>query len=341
MTQKVKFKPLESAEGLSLTTATIPKHKAEQETSAASLGTVDREFVIVQLNAMRAKGQSLALIQRNFQLSRNMSISSTTLSNIINNKDLDKISVEMWRRLHDFCSVRVSNRDWTILDNIDMQRVLTTCSNAYAEKNMKMVVGPTGTGKTTSLKLYANRNAGHTFYCLLTPSMSQKAVLRTIGAVLNIRTLDTTVEHLIKQISDKLNKGCLLILDDVGKVIQRVYAILQEIYDRSEGNCGIVLAGVPSLKKHILEFADRGKESYPELLRRITYMQELDGPTDEIVHRICSDHGIIDTRSINYIRRNCKNFGDLRNWIMAVRRTELTEITVEVLTRLQVGTIRD
>lgn len=341
MLQKLTFNHVDGAQGAPVATMTQDPVKAEQHSTAASLNTVDREFVISQLNIMRKKGQSLAVIQRNFQMSKNMTISSSTLSNLINGKGLDKVSVDMWSRLYSFCTTRVSNRDWTILDNIDMQRVLTTCANAFAEKNMKMVVGPTGTGKTTSLKLYANRNPNTAYYCLLTPSMSQKAVLKTIGTTLNIRTLDTTIEHLIKQIADKLNKGGLLILDDVGKVIQRVYAILQEIYDRTEGNCGIVLAGVPSLKKHILDNADRAKESYPELLRRITYMQELDGPTDEIIESICKDHGVLDKRAIHYIRRNCKNFGDLRNWIMAVRRTDLTDITVEVLTRLQVGTIRD
>lgn len=311
-----------------------------QDATMTRVPLIDRQAIISELKAQRGRGLSLAAIQKKFTLN-NGEISTATLSNVMNEKNLDSVSVELWQRLAAYCSATLGTREWRILRSNNHELVYTTCHLAHVDKNMKMVYGRTGLGKTTSLKLYAKEHSEAT-YVLMLPTMKEKDCLRAIAEALNIRDCEGTLFTMVKEITRKLNnKGGLLILDDCGKVIHKFYRSLQQIYDITEGNIGIVVAGVPSLKTHISKFAMAQKESYPELMRRFSYCQELLPPSMEIVRQLCQEHGIVEDAAQRFVARRCNNYGDLRNLIMAAKRTGRSELTVELLQSLQVNNFND
>jgi DNA transposition AAA+ family ATPase len=214
--------------------------------------------------------------------------------------------------------------------------VQNTCKRVMQLQHMERVVGQTGYGKTTALKHF-HRNNNKVAYVLMTPSMSQKDCLRSIGFALGLKSLDGTMSEIMGSVSRKMGQhGGLLIIDDCGKVIAKFYRALQELYDRSEGRIGIILAGVPALKRHLLNFAARGKESYPELVSRISYTQELYSPSHDVIELACQSHGIVDMKAVNYIKRNIHDYRHLRNVIMGAKATGLQQITVDVIQELQI-----
>jgi hypothetical protein len=61
----------------------------------------------------------------------------------------------------------------------------------------------------------------------------------------------------------------VLLLDDVGKLPNECYRVIQLIYDKLGERCGIVLTGTNYLKQHLLKCAAADKMSFRELVRRI------------------------------------------------------------------------
>lgn len=264
-------------------------------------------------------------------------ISTAYLSNIINNVDLHKISIAMWNKVEALVKSKTERTGWTLINTANSKLIYETCEAALAERTMKMIIGPTGYGKTTALDAFARNNSNAVVYVLMDSSMNVRDCLVVIAGALRIST-EGTQHQLVRAIAKRLiERGCLLILDDCGKVIQKFFRVLQVIYDQSEGSCGMVLAGVPALKTHLLKNANKNKESYPELISRVSYTQELHAPTEKAVEAICHKQGITDARAIQYIYKSAKNYRDVRNIILATRRLKTEGITAEDIKSVNVG----
>lgn len=285
--------------------------------------------------------QELALLKKSRSLSQMSSelhneVSTATLSNIMQRKSLDKVSDKMWATLSKYTKAGSKSFSWKILETQNLRLITDTCKSAEEEMSMKMIVGKTGLGKTTALERYA-KNHPNVAYVLLQKTMGVRDCLVAIAHAVG-EPVDGTTNSLVKQVSKKLiERNGLLILDDAGKVIKKFYGVLQQVYDSTEGMTGIVVAGVPDLKSHLEKNASRQKESYNELVSRISWTQQLYEPSREIVSRICEMNGISDENAKTFILRTVKDYRDLRNIITAVKRLNPTEVTVDTLKNLKVG----
>lgn len=286
------------------------------------------------IEALRKISETRSLSQISSEIGA--TVSKGTLSNVLNRKNLDKVSKSMWSRLAKYTQAGMNSFSWRILETQNYKLVTDTCITAMEEASMKMIIGKTGLGKTTALERFSKSNQ-NVAYVLLQRTMGVRDCLVAIAHAVG-EPIDGTTNQLVKQVSKKLvERNGLLILDDCGKVIKKFYGVLQQIYDTTEGMTGIVLAGVPDLKQHLERNAARNKESYNELVSRISWTQQLYEPSSDIVKRICETNGITDLRAQNYVSNTVRDFRDLRNLITAVKRLDPAMIDVEVLKSLKVG----
>jgi len=292
--------------------------------------TADIDEIINSLIEIKAN-KSLAQIKSEMQ----NEISTASLSNIISRKDLNKISQNMWAKLAKYTKAGESFR-WVIRETQNFKLITDTCRAAMEERTMKLNIGKTGRGKTTALEKFARQNPSAA-YVLMQRTMGVRDCLVAIAHAIG-EPVDGTTNALVKAVTKKLiERGGLLILDDCGKVIKKFYGVLQQIYDTTEGACGIVVSGVPDLKAHLEKNASRMKESYNELVSRFSWTQSLHEPSADMIFLICESNGITDAQAKRYIANTTRDYRDLRNIITSIKRLNPAIVNLEVVQQLKVG----
>jgi DNA transposition AAA+ family ATPase len=272
------------------------------------------------------------------QLAFKIGVSPATLSNIRAGK-WASIAPAMWNKIATFLGVQ--DEAWPLFETPNYRRVMKVCDDAQQQHKMLGISDYTGGGKSTALRTYAKTNPA-SYYVLCTTVMGRR---QFVGAILQSMGLPDAgnIAAGIEAITERLNEvgTGLLILDDAGKLSDQNLLLVQVIYDQTEFQAGIVLAGTEYLKKYIDKMAGKDKRGFRELQRRVQFWQNLARPSQAVIVQIAKAHGIEDSSAHTYLARVAKDYGTLRNMIingkMAVASRPNMVITAELLAGLQVG----
>jgi DNA transposition AAA+ family ATPase len=269
------------------------------------------------------------------QLARQLGVSDATVINI-KRGNWEAISDAMLQKIRAYFRLD----GWQVRNTHNYSAITKLCEDAKTNKRMLAVAGYTGAGKTTALRLYAQQNP-ETYYMLATVMHTRKTFLESICRAMGI-TVPFRMQDILTAIIEKIHsaQAPLLIIDDAGKLSHTCLRLIQVIYDETEHSAGIVLAGTEFLKEEIERASRRNANGFRELKRRIAYWQPLRRPTVQIIATIAKDFGIDDQSAIEYIYRNAKDYGTIRNMILnadLIRTRNGIDITREVLAGLHVG----
>lgn len=234
-------------------------------------------------------------------------ISDATITALMKEK-WDTLSKEMCLRIWNFMNCDQFN---DLYQNTDFVSVINACDTARKYKFMIGVTADTGMGKTTALRTYARQK--NVFYVSYDKTMNASQFFVSLLRELAIPFV-STLNDMMNFAVDKLNRleTPLLIIDEAGKLTHSMILYLQVLRDRTCGNCGIVLAGMPYFQSNLQKNAAREKEGYAEFLRRINVWHTFVGLQPKEVEEICFMHGITDKDKIRELKRQ-KRFGDLMN----------------------------
>ena len=236
-------------------------------------------------------------------------ISDATISALMKEK-WDTLSNEMYLRIWNFMNSDSFNDLYT---NIDFTSAINACDKAREYKFMVGITADTGMGKTTALRTYARQK--NVFYVSYDKTMNASQFFVALLRELTI-PFTSTLNDMMNYAADELNRlqSPLIIIDEAGKLTHSMILYLQVLRDRTCGNCGIVLAGMPYFKSNLQKNAAREKEGYAEFMRRINIWHDFVGLQPKEIEEICSMHGIKDKDKIRELKRQ-KRFGDLMNEI--------------------------
>lgn len=243
-------------------------------------------------------------------LAKELEISPSTLSDI-RNKNWTRISDEMWNKLQG----RLRLDSWRIIETPNLVRIKNMCMDAQHNQRFLALAEFTGAGKTTALRHYCNTNT-NACYMLANALMRPQDLVDAIMKAINIEAAGTQLSK-VNAICNKLNslEKPLLVIDDFGKLSDACYRILQIIYDNTERNAGIVIAGTERLKNYILNMAKKDKLGFRELKRRVAGWQALVKPTKKEVANLCQLHGIADNAFMKQICEQADDYGTIRELI--------------------------
>lgn len=237
-------------------------------------------------------------------------VSGATINKVLNGKWND-ISEVMWRKLWNAVNDGQNEMFISTRDHSATQQI---CKVARSKKLMVGLIGDTGMGKTTSLKLMSRQR--HTYYVVYDKTMRAKqffvSILREMGIA-----FDGSIYEMVNRIAEELNviSSPLLIIDESGKITHNVTLYMHVLRDKTNSNCGIVLAGMPYFKTNLQKMSNKQKEGMAEFFRRINVWHELQGLTRAEIEFICNNNGITDKEDIRAFYSN-KRFGDLVNAIL-------------------------
>lgn len=268
------------------------------------------------------------------KLAERIGVSAATLINV-RRGNWDDISEAMVMKLKGYFRID----DWQIYNTANFRVIHEMCEDAATHCKMMAIAGYTGSGKTTALRAFVKKKSD-AYYVLGTSIMTQRSFLTAIQRAMGISE-GQTIQEKMEHITRRLNSGqhSLLIIDDAGKLSDNIIRLIQIIYDETEYNCGIVLAGTEYLETYIGRNAARDKRGFRELQRRISYWQPMYRPTRKEIIIFCQDNGITDAHAINYLCES-SDFGTLRNMITNAKQAgarQNTPINRELLSDLKVG----
>ena len=240
-------------------------------------------------------------------------VSEATLS-AIENERWEKISDSMVKKLQSFLKSETAGN---IYDTADFTAVVSLCDTARKHKLMIGLVGDTGTGKTTSLTAYSRRK--NTYRLTFEKSMNPKQFFASLLSEMGIEPVGN-INTMVNKAANGLNckEEPLLVIDEAGKITHPVLLYLHDLREKTKGNCGIVLAGMPYFRDNLKKNAQRGKEGYSEFLRRINLWHTLGGLSASEARFVARSNGITEPEELRELSQK-RRFGDLMNEIYLKR----------------------
>lgn len=271
-------------------------------------------------------------------LAEMIGVSAATINVVVNNKWVQSnlVSDDMWRKLHGYLRDDLPKSNWKVIATKNFRAIQELCAETQEVPRMVAVHGPTGAGKTVSLRQYSSRTPG-AYYILCDVLMTQKSFLVAIAKGMGLQ-VGGTKEIIMAAICDRLNEGGqLLILDDFGKVADRVYRMLQLIFDRTEDRAGIIIAGVSYMRNYIADSADKDKMGFKEMKRRIQFWMPVKPPTKDEVVALCETNGLSDSGAIGEVVKMITNFADVNTIITQAKRRATGVINADIIRHVKIG----
>lgn len=230
------------------------------------------------------------------------------VTNALEHEDWSKLPKGFLIKLWNFVN---RNQVDELYQSIDFISTFNACDKARKYHFMVGITADTGMGKTTALSVYSKQK--NVFYISYDKTMKPNQFFAGLMRELSIPYYGT-LNEMIGRIAEHLNRleNPLLIIDEAGKLGHAMILYLHVLRDKTNGNCGIVLAGMPYFKTNLQKMASREKEGYAEFLRRINIWHSFQGLQTGEIKEICHLHGITDKDEIRALR-TYKRFGDLMN----------------------------
>lgn len=221
--------------------------------------------------------------------------------------------------------------------------VLTVVQYAHNYKDIGVIYGDAGIGKTLALQRYAEENPG-TIFITVNPTISNsQAILEELVEKLgkqefgNRRKLRRTVVSTLK------DSGRLLIIDEAQHLQMSALETLRSIYD--ECKIGLVLCGNETV---YTQMRGRGKAAdFAQLFSRVGIRRHLTGQVDKSdIERILGQEAEVPEECLDFFHRVANSPGGIRmavklfvlSWTLAASQgeglnLETTQAAYELLMR--------
>jgi hypothetical protein len=203
----------------------------------------------------------------------------------------------------------------------DARQVLAVCDLCQAEREVGVVVGPAGTGKTTALLRFCELNPDAA-YVRGDVSMTAKELLHEVGDRLGADVGQGSLRSVMRKISARLReRPSLLIIDEADLLVSftvRKIELLRTIYD--EAKMGLVLCGMPRLAGYLLR-GPTMKENLAQFYSRVAYAAKLTGLSRREAEEILKDYDMTEAARKMLVNRalDAKR-GGLRRFVKLLGR---------------------
>lgn len=236
-------------------------------------------------------------------------VSPATLSQILNS-NWELVSDEMWRNIG--AQVGWSENEWVAVETRDFKVLTSILSDAQMHSNVFAVTAEAGTGKSFTMKTYAQNNKrAYLLQCAeyWNRKMFMQELLTAMGRDYSGFTVAEMMAEVVRGL--KIQDKPLILLDEADKLSDQVLYFFITLYNMLEDHCGIVLCATDHLSKRIKRGLKLNKKGYKEIYSRIARkFIELQGAGSGDITQICLANGVTGKNEIKAIIEDSEN--DLR-----------------------------
>jgi DNA transposition AAA+ family ATPase len=236
-------------------------------------------------------------------------VSAATVSQILKQK-WDLISDEMWRTVAS--QIGHTDNQWVGIETRDFKLLTHILHNAREYSGVFAVVGDAGTGKTFSIKRYAEENK-RSYVLKCKEYWNRKNFMQELLSAMGRDNSGFTVNEMMVEVVRvlKAQDKPLIIMDEADKLGDQLLYFFITLYNELEDHCGIVLCATDYLSKRIRRGLKLNKKGYKEIYSRIgRKFIELEGISTTDIASLCYANGIADKTKVKEIIEDSE--GDFR-----------------------------
>ncbi|WP_109830126.1 AAA family ATPase [Reichenbachiella versicolor] len=204
---------------------------------------------------------------------------------------------------------------------------------AHEKKQLMVIIGATGFGKTVGFHHYMNYTNYKCYYTQIKPAEAAKPFFYRLNDLINERDIgmdnyrsSSSLNWLIEKSSyDFLNKkdNPMLIIDEAGNFKKNSQSYLRQVWDNIKGNSAMIISGPDRYDKNLKTWNRDLSTGIPELVSRINNWKYVPAPTYEDIKLICLENEIDDKRIIKFIYENSHNLRNVKDYVLAYHNGEL------------------
>lgn len=238
-------------------------------------------------------------------------VSEATISQMING-NWDNIKDTMWQKVA--TQLGMNAKHWHIAETLSFKQI-TNYVKATKERSLFMAIScKAGSGKTATLKTFAEQNKGQSVFYLQAREWSKRDFLMELCRILGVDTGKgyTSVDKLglkaIDFLSNRKGKNPLLIIDEADKLKPSALRWFITLYNELEDEIGVIIAGTENLEKTIKRGVKYNKLGFDEIDSRFgrKFISDIVGARLTDVEMICQANGITDKDLIKSIFQELK-----------------------------------
>lgn len=198
---------------------------------------------------------------------------------------------------------------------------------AREKKQLMIIIGPTGYGKTVGFHHYMNYSNTDCYYAQIKPAEAAKPFFYRLNDLINERETSfhnyktsASLNWLIEKSSfDFLNKkdSPMLILDEAGNFKRNSQPYLRQVWDNIRGNASMIISGPDRYDKNLKAWNRDLSTGIPELVSRINNWKRIPAPNYDDIKLICLKNEIDNNKIIKYIFENSHNLRNVRDYVIA------------------------
>lgn len=232
--------------------------------------------------------------------------------------------VKLEKNIQQWCNRQIkahSRKKIPIVETTAVKTILNAISMAHTEHDIALIVADAGASKTTSAKLYADRNETTVVYIPVVAGMNRKMLVTEIARQLGVETMRVPLNVLIQQTAQALaDRDSLVILDEADYLKADALEFCRRlVYDLGES--GLVLMGLPRLRAMIQNL----RNDHRQLESRIGISVHMEGLTKSDATLIAREvWPNCETEIINSLYDVSKS--DVRQFVKLIERAQNTMV---------------
>lgn len=228
------------------------------------------------------------------------------------------------KNIQQWCNRQIkahSRKKIPIVETTAVKTILNAISMAHTEHDIALIVADAGASKTTSAKLYADRNETTVVYIPVVAGMNRKMLVTEIARQLGVETMRVPLNVLIQTTAQALaDRDSLVILDEADYLKADALEFCRRlVYDLGES--GLVLMGLPRLRAMIQNL----RNDHRQLESRIGISVHMEGLTKSDATLIAREvWPNCETEIINSLYDVSKS--DVRQFVKLIERAQNTMV---------------
>lgn len=231
------------------------------------------------------------------------SVSEATISNVRTGK-FELITDQMWHTLAGALNYRATG--WQIVPTINYRMMWQLCEDAKTESMFLAISAKAGSGKTASLRTYADQHANAAVFYIQCREWNRRDFLLNLCRTLGINTsskgylkMDTLGTMIVEYFMSRRLDRPILLIDEADKLRAPALRYLIPLYNACEDVLGCIIAGTDNLEKEIKRGVRYNLKGYDELDSRFgRQFIHLIGASKSDVKNICMANGITEIDAI-------------------------------------------
>lgn len=268
------------------------------------MNNTEKQQIVERLRKYAARYQS-----QNKAANSLKGVSSATISQMLNN-NWDLIANEMWRNVAN--QIGFNQTEWVGVETRDSKFLTHLLGDSQKRSSTFAVVGDAGTGKTYTLRQYAENNK-NAFLLQCNEYWNRKMFMQELLSAMGKDYSGYTVGEMMGEVvrSLKATEKPIIIMDEADKLSDQVLYFFITLYNLLEDCCGLILCATNHLEKRISKGVTLNKKGYNEIKSRIgRKCIALEGLSKNDIAAVCLANGIESKEAITEVMKDCE--GDLR-----------------------------